>query len=163
MKQRKSLVVQWLGLRAFTAVALGSILGQGMKILQVTQWDRKENWCGPAIIWCLHVSTGGEGLQVQEPKWQSCHSGLEGEEADFWFHLKRSFRFPYSWQKYSIVLWASVYWWIHSLSGVWELAGSFSWSLGTEVLIPVVWSFLTIDVIYPSGMCREKKALFPPY
>ena len=43
MKQRKSLVVQWLGLRAFTAVALGSILGQGMKILQVTQWDRKEN------------------------------------------------------------------------------------------------------------------------
>lgn len=38
----ESLVVQWLGLRAFTAVALGSILGQGMKILQVTQWDQKK-------------------------------------------------------------------------------------------------------------------------
>ena len=43
MKQRKSLVVQWLGLGAFTAVALSSIPGEGTKILQVTQWDQKEN------------------------------------------------------------------------------------------------------------------------
>ena len=34
-----SLVVQWLGLRAFTAKGLGSIPGSGTKILQAT-------WCG---------------------------------------------------------------------------------------------------------------------
>ena len=32
-----SLKVQWLGLSAFPAVALGSIPGQGTKILQATQ------------------------------------------------------------------------------------------------------------------------------
>lgn len=93
MKQGSSLVLRWLGLGAFTTVALGSTPGQGTKILQVTQWDQKENRCGPTIMRCLHVSAWGGGTQVREPKWRTCHSGLEGEEADFWFHLKRSFRF----------------------------------------------------------------------
>ena len=42
MKQRKSLVVQWLGLGAFTTVALGSIPGEGTKILQVTSGTKKK-------------------------------------------------------------------------------------------------------------------------
>ena len=35
-----SLAVQWLGLCAFTAVGLGSIPGQGPKILQATKHAR---------------------------------------------------------------------------------------------------------------------------
>ena len=50
MKQGNSLVVRRLGLGAFTTGALGSTPGQGTKILQVTQWDQKENPCGPTIM-----------------------------------------------------------------------------------------------------------------
>ena len=37
-----SLVVQWLGLGAFTAVGLGSIPGGGTKILQAAQHSHKK-------------------------------------------------------------------------------------------------------------------------
>ena len=39
---RNSLVVQWLGLSAFTTESLGSIPGQGTKILKATQCSEKE-------------------------------------------------------------------------------------------------------------------------
>ena len=37
-----SLVVQWLGLRAFTAKGAGSTPGQGTKILQTTSCGQKK-------------------------------------------------------------------------------------------------------------------------
>ena len=40
-KCRNSLVVQWLGLHAFTAEGEGSIPGQGTKILQAMQCGQK--------------------------------------------------------------------------------------------------------------------------
>ena len=40
--QENSLAVQWLGLGAFSAVAPGSIPGQGTKILQAAQRGQKE-------------------------------------------------------------------------------------------------------------------------
>ena len=57
-----SLVVQWLGLSAFTAESLGSIPGQGTKILKATQCSKnrkeyilklfsKDIACGRAVIW----------------------------------------------------------------------------------------------------------------
>ena len=60
-----SLVVQWLGLSAFTAESLGSIPGQGTKILKATQCSKKKKKrkehilklfskdlaCGRAVIW----------------------------------------------------------------------------------------------------------------
>ena len=64
MKEGNSLVVRWLGLGAFTTGALGSTPGQGTKILQVAQWDQKENLCGPTIMCCLHVSAWGGGTQM---------------------------------------------------------------------------------------------------
>ena len=44
-----SLVVQWLGLHAFTAKGEGAIPGRGTKILQTTQGGQKKK-----IIPCLH-------------------------------------------------------------------------------------------------------------
>ena len=42
MINREFLVVQWLGLCAFTAEGMGSIPGQGTKILQAVWCDQKE-------------------------------------------------------------------------------------------------------------------------
>ena len=44
-KGGNSLEIQWLGLGAFTAMGLGSIPGQGTKILQASQgsWKKKKS------------------------------------------------------------------------------------------------------------------------
>ena len=44
-----SLVVQWLGLSTFTAIALGSILGQGTKIPQGARPKKKEKKVGNGL------------------------------------------------------------------------------------------------------------------
>lgn len=41
---RNSLVIQWLGLRAFNTVILGLIPGQGTKIPQAKQYNQKKNF-----------------------------------------------------------------------------------------------------------------------
>ena len=45
-----SLEVQWLGLSAFTTMALSSIPGQETKIWQVAQCSRKKKKIGPSVF-----------------------------------------------------------------------------------------------------------------
>ena len=45
-------MVHWLGLGAFTAVGLGSIPGQGTKILQATQLGQKKKEASIELCWC---------------------------------------------------------------------------------------------------------------
>ena len=44
-----SLVIQWLGLHAFTAEGLGSISGRGAKITQAAQCGLKNKKCSPDL------------------------------------------------------------------------------------------------------------------
>ena len=68
-----SLVVQWLGLHAFTAGGLGSTPGQGAKILQAVQPKKKKKKIWPCRVivrtrwsarclssWAMVVITGGK-------------------------------------------------------------------------------------------------------
>ena len=54
-------MVQWLGLRAFTAKGPGSVPGRGTKILQAVQHHRKKK---SVILSCYYVSAGVTGNKL---------------------------------------------------------------------------------------------------